>query len=133
MVIFTCSIQHAAMNSGQYDYCGWMPNAPSSLQLPPPTTKGTTSKATMLQTFPDVNVTVNGMSTLWLLSKQSSDFVPFGQYPEDHFSEAIPCKVIKDFQGKIEVQSVIIKVRNDSLEVPYTYMDPTKEENSVAI
>uniref|UniRef100_A0A3Q3G9C4 Lipoxygenase domain-containing protein n=1 Tax=Labrus bergylta TaxID=56723 RepID=A0A3Q3G9C4_9LABR len=101
--------------SSQYDYCGWMPNAPSSLQLPPPTTKGTTSKATMLQTFPDVNVTVNGMSTLWLLSKQSSDF-----YPEDHFSERFPA-------------SVIIKVRNDSLEVPYTYMDPTKEENSVAI
>ncbi|XP_060914742.1 hydroperoxide isomerase ALOXE3-like [Labrus mixtus] len=133
MVIFTCSIQHAAVNSGQYDYGGWMPNTPSSLQLPPPTTKGTTSKVTMLQTFPDVNVTVNGMSTLWLLSKQSSDFVPFGQYPEDHFSEAIPCKVIKDFQGKIEVQSVIIKVRNDSLEVPYTYMDPTKEGNSVDI
>ncbi|KAM7010194.1 arachidonate 12-lipoxygenase, 12R-type-like [Tautogolabrus adspersus] len=133
MVIFTCSIQHAAVNSGQFDYGGWMPNAPSSLQLPPPTTKGTTSEATMLQTLPDVNVTVNGMSTLWLLSKQSTDFVPFGQFPEEHFSEEIPCKLIQDFQGKLEVESVTIEVRNKSLEVPYTYMDPTKEENSVAI
>lgn len=52
-----------------------MPNTPVSLQLPPPTTKGTTSEATMLQTFPDINVTVQGMATMWLLSKQSSDFV----------------------------------------------------------
>lgn len=59
----------------QYDYGGWMPNTPISLQLPPPTTKGTTSEATMLATFPDVNVTVQGMATVWLLSKQSSDFV----------------------------------------------------------
>uniref|UniRef100_A0A8C9ZDH5 Uncharacterized protein n=1 Tax=Sander lucioperca TaxID=283035 RepID=A0A8C9ZDH5_SANLU len=102
MVIFTCSGQHSAVNTGQYDYGGWMPNTPISLQLPPPTTKGKTSKATMLQTFPDVNTTVQGMATMWLLSKQSSDFVPLGQYPEGHFSEKIPCKLIKDFQGELE-------------------------------
>ncbi|XP_042340950.1 polyunsaturated fatty acid lipoxygenase ALOX15B-like isoform X2 [Plectropomus leopardus] len=133
MVIFTCSGQHSAVNAGQFDYGGWMPNTPISLQLPPPTTKGTTSEATMLQTFPDVNTTVQGMSTMWLLSKQSSDFVPLGQYPEDHFSEEIPCKMIKKFQGDLEVLSAIIKARNKSLDVPYTYMDPVVVENSVAI
>ncbi|XP_035850116.1 polyunsaturated fatty acid lipoxygenase ALOX15B-like [Sander lucioperca] len=133
MVIFTCSGQHSAVNTGQYDYGSWMPNTPISLQLPPPTTKGKTSKATMLQTFPDVNTTVQGMATMWLLSKQSSDFVPLGQYPEDHFSEKIPCKLIKDFQGELEGLSVVIKARNKKLEVPYTYMDPRELENSVAI
>uniref|UniRef100_A0A8C9ZZQ7 Lipoxygenase domain-containing protein n=1 Tax=Sander lucioperca TaxID=283035 RepID=A0A8C9ZZQ7_SANLU len=113
MVIFTCSGQHSAVNTGQYDYGSWMPNTPISLQLPPPTTKGKTSKATML--------------------KQSSDFVPLGQYPEDHFSEKIPCKLIKDFQGELEGLSVVIKARNKKLEVPYTYMDPRELENSVAI
>ncbi|XP_070769646.1 arachidonate 12-lipoxygenase, 12R-type-like [Enoplosus armatus] len=133
MAIFTCSAQHAAVNSGQFDYGGWMPNAPTSLQLPPPTTKGKTSEDTMLQTLPDVNTTVHGMSTLWLLSRQSSDFVPLGDYPEDYFSEKIPCKLIKDFQGALEVLSVKIKVRNRSLDVPYTYLDPTEVENSVAV
>ncbi|XP_076583499.1 hydroperoxide isomerase ALOXE3-like [Chaetodon auriga] len=133
MVIFTCSAQHSAVNSGQYDYSGWMPNTPISLQLPPPTTKGTASEATMLQTLPDVGTTVRAMSTVWLLSKQSSDFIHLGCYPSDHFSEEIPCKVIKDFQGELEVLSGAIKVRNKSLEVPYTYMDPTEVENSVAI
>ncbi|KAM7008635.1 arachidonate 12-lipoxygenase, 12R-type-like [Tautogolabrus adspersus] len=133
MVIFTCSGQHSAVNSGQYDYGGWMPNTPISLQRAPPTTKGTTSEATMLQTLPDVNTTAQGMSTLWLLSKQSTDFVALGQFPEDHFCEEIPSKLIVDFQGELEILSTVIKTRNKSLEVPYTYMDPTLLENSVAI
>ncbi|XP_061586510.1 polyunsaturated fatty acid lipoxygenase ALOX15B-like [Cololabis saira] len=133
MVIFTGSAQHAAVNSGQYDYGGWMPNNPISLQLPPPTKKGTASEATMLATFPDVNTTVRGMATMWLLSKQSSDFVPLGQYLEEHFSEETPCKVIQDFQKELELLSEAIKARNENLEVPYTYMDPEKVENSVAI
>uniref|UniRef100_A0A3B4FR53 Lipoxygenase domain-containing protein n=1 Tax=Pundamilia nyererei TaxID=303518 RepID=A0A3B4FR53_9CICH len=126
-------LPHAAVNSGQYDYGGWMPNTPISLQLPPPTTKGTTSEATMLATFPDVNVTAQGMATMWLLSKQSSDFVPLGQYPEDHFTEEIPRKILKDFQMELEDLSFVIKARNKRLEVPYTYMDPAEVENSVAI
>lgn len=59
----------------QFDYGGWMPNTPISLQLPPPTKKGEANEETMLKTLPDVNTTVQGMATLWLLSQQSSDFV----------------------------------------------------------
>ncbi|XP_077950774.1 polyunsaturated fatty acid lipoxygenase ALOX15B [Gasterosteus aculeatus] len=133
MVIFTCSGQHSAVNSGQFDYGGWMPNNPSSLQQPPPTTKGTTSEATLLQTLPDVNTTVKGMSTLWLLSKQSTDFVPLGQYPEEHFGEKQPCKLIKRFQAELKVLTAEIKVENLKREIPYTYLDPLVAENSVSI
>lgn len=133
MVIFTCSGQHSAVNTGQYDYGGWMPNTPISLQRPPPTTKGMSSEATMLQTLPDINTTVQGMATMWLLSKQSSDFAQLGHYPEEHFCEEVPLKLIGIFQGELEVLSAVIKTRNKSLEVPYTYLDPALVENSVAI
>ncbi|XP_031727291.1 arachidonate 15-lipoxygenase B-like isoform X3 [Anarrhichthys ocellatus] len=133
MVIFTCSGQHSAVNAGQYDYAGWMPNTPLTLQRPPPTTKGTTSEATILQTFPAVNATVQIAATVWLLSRQSTDSVPLGQYPEEHFSEKIPCKLIKHFQGELQVLSAIINTRNNILEVPYTYLDPKVVENSVSI
>lgn len=59
-----------------------MPNTPISLQRPPPTTKGMSSEATMLQTLPDINTTVQGMATMWLLSKQSSDFVSVCEFRE---------------------------------------------------
>ncbi|KAF7658086.1 hypothetical protein LDENG_00017920 [Lucifuga dentata] len=133
MVIFTCSAQHAAVNSGQYDYGGWMPNTPTSLQRPPPTTKGATSEARMLQTFPDVNTTVHGMAAMWLLSSQSTDFVALGQYPDERFSEEIPLKLIEDFQRELKALSASIKDRNESLEIPYTYLDPELIENSVAL
>eukprot|EP00064_Thunnus_orientalis_P023611 superscaffoldBa00009111_g23861 len=133
MVIFTGSCQHSAVNSGQYDYGGWMPNTPTSLQQPPPTTKGTTSKATMLQTFPDISTTVHGMSTLWLLSRQYSDFIPLGHYPNKHFTEEIPRKWIHDFQEDLKRLSDDIEARNKSLDIPYTYLDPAVVENSVAI
>ncbi|XP_073321845.1 arachidonate 12-lipoxygenase, 12R-type-like [Pagrus major] len=133
LVIFTCSAQHAAVNSGQYDFDGWMPNAPTSLQRPPPTKKGTTNEATMMDTFPDVNATVHGMAVVWLLSKQSTDFVPLGHYPKHHFTEETPCKLIKEFQGRLEEFEAHIKARNGSLGIPYTYLKPTEVENSVAL
>ncbi|XP_032433730.1 arachidonate 15-lipoxygenase B-like [Xiphophorus hellerii] len=133
MVIFTGSAQHAAVNSGQFDFDSWMPNTPISLQLPPPTKKGEATEKTMLKTLPDVNTTVQGMATLWLLSQQSSDFVPLGQYLENHFSEETPQQMIENFQKELAALSAAIKERNKTLEVPYKYLDPKEVENSVAI
>ncbi|XP_019717373.1 arachidonate 12-lipoxygenase, 12R-type-like isoform X1 [Hippocampus comes] len=133
MVMFTSSCQHAAVNSGQFDYGGWMPNTPLTLQRPPPTKKGTTSEATMLQTLPVINVTVQGMAVVWLLSRQSSDFVPLGHYPEDHFTEEIPRQLQKDYKAELDKLSTTINNRNKTLEIPYTYLDPKNVENSVAI
>ncbi|CAB1460032.1 unnamed protein product [Pleuronectes platessa] len=132
MVIFTCSCQHSAVNSGQYDYGAWMPNTPISLQRPPPTTKGTKDHI-MMQTLPDISTTVKGMSTMWLLSKDSSDFVLLGQYPEQYFTEGFPRIQIKGFQQELHLLSVAIKTRNDKLRLPYTYLDPANFENSVGI
>ncbi|XP_033828565.1 arachidonate 12-lipoxygenase, 12R-type-like [Periophthalmus magnuspinnatus] len=133
MVIFTCSAQHGAVNSGQYDYGGWMPNTPITLQQPPPIKKGTATEASFLQTLPNVDTTVQGMATMWLLSRQSSDFAGLGCYPDFHFSEEKPLNLIHTFQEELIQLSIKIKERNKSLEVPYTYMDPSEVENSVAI
>ncbi|XP_068583234.1 polyunsaturated fatty acid lipoxygenase ALOX15B-like [Cebidichthys violaceus] len=133
MVIFTCSGQHSAVNAGQFDYGGWMPNTPTTLEIPPPTKKGTTNEATMLQALPNMGIAANGMAAMWLLSRPSYDSVLLGQYPEQHFSEKIPCQLIKDFQGELQMLSAVINTRNMNLEVPYTYLDPVVVENSVAI
>ncbi|CAI5638824.1 unnamed protein product [Oreochromis niloticus] len=133
MVIFTCSAQHSAVNSGQYDFGGWMPNSPTTMELAPPKEKGTTTEKTMLETFPSVNTTVHAMATVWLLSKQSSDSIFLGQYPEKHFTERFPLLKIKEFQEELKKLSADIKARNSSLDLPYTYLDPEVVENSVSI
>ncbi|MBN3301453.1 LOXE3 isomerase, partial [Amia calva] len=133
MVIFTVSAQHAAVNSGQYDFHGWMPNAPSALQRAPPTTKGRSSAQQLLQTLPDVNVTVHIMEAVWVLSQPSSDSVPLGQYPEERFTEAGPRKLIQTLQEELKTLSEDIKTRNEKLELPYPYLSPEHIESSVAI
>uniref|UniRef100_H2MRU6 Arachidonate 15-lipoxygenase type B n=1 Tax=Oryzias latipes TaxID=8090 RepID=H2MRU6_ORYLA len=112
MVMFTCSAQHAAVNTGQYDLYGWMPNGPSTMQEPPPTHKGKADEASFLSTLPDVQTTVHILATVWLLKP--------------------PCTVTT-FQRDLIKLSEDIKDRNENLKLPYTFLDPKLVENSVAI
>ncbi|XDV21730.1 hypothetical protein PO909_026756 [Leuciscus waleckii] len=133
MVIFTASAQHAAVNNGQFEFGGWMPNYPTALRKPPPKEKGQTTEDTILETLPDVTTTVNGMAVLKLLSKDSADHYPLGYFPENLYDEEVPCKLIEDFQKDLRELSDLIEKRNKKLELPYTYLSPKNVDNSVAI
>ncbi|XP_039529072.1 hydroperoxide isomerase ALOXE3-like [Pimephales promelas] len=133
MVIFTASAQHAAVNSGQFDFGGWMPNYPTALRKPPPKVKSKTTEDAILETLPDVSTTVNGMAVLRLLSKDSADHYPLGHFPENLYDEEVPRKLIEDFQKDLGKLSDVIEERNKKLELPYTYLNPKNVDNSVAI
>ncbi|XP_039523271.1 hydroperoxide isomerase ALOXE3-like isoform X1 [Pimephales promelas] len=133
MVIFTASAQHAAVNNGQFDFGGWMPNYPAALRQPPPKEKGQTTERTIMETLPDVGTTVNGMAVLALLSKDSADHYPLGNFPEHLYDEEVPCKLIEDFQKDLGKLADLIEERNKKLELPYTYLSPRNVDNSVAI
>uniref|UniRef100_H2MRU5 Lipoxygenase domain-containing protein n=1 Tax=Oryzias latipes TaxID=8090 RepID=H2MRU5_ORYLA len=133
MVMFTCSAQHAAVNTGQYDLYGWMPNGPSTMQEPPPTQKGKADEARFLSTLPDVQTTVHILATIWLLSMQSSDARYLHEFVEEHFTEDFPKYKVTMFQGDLIKLSEDIKSRNENLRLPYTFLDPKLVENSVAI
>uniref|UniRef100_A0A3P9MCG3 Lipoxygenase domain-containing protein n=1 Tax=Oryzias latipes TaxID=8090 RepID=A0A3P9MCG3_ORYLA len=133
MVMFTCSAQHAAVNTGQYDFYGWMPNGPSTMQEPPPTQKGKADEASFLSTLPDVETTVLIMATVWLSNMQTSDRRYLHEFVEEHFTEDFPRYKVTVFQRELKKLSKEIYKRNRDLELPYTYLDPKLVENSVAI
>ncbi|XP_061586262.1 polyunsaturated fatty acid lipoxygenase ALOX15B-like [Cololabis saira] len=133
MVMYTCSAQHSAVNTGQYDFYGWMPNGPSSLQLPPPTTKGEVTQERILATFPNMETTVNAMATVWLLSKTFGDAVHLGDYPQKQFTEECSRLKIRAFQRELKKLSSEINDRNKNMEIKYTYLDPLVMENSVSV
>ncbi|KAM4595824.1 hydroperoxide isomerase ALOXE3-like [Fundulus diaphanus] len=133
MVIFTGSVQHAAVNSGQYDFGGWMPNMPSTMQCPPPTEKGKVTEDTIMAALPGRSTTCKAIATLFLLTRKYSDFVKLGDYPEEHFTEEKPCELIKKFQQDLTKLSKKIEKRNNKLDLPYEYLDPKNVENSVTI
>uniref|UniRef100_A0A8C5WDM0 Uncharacterized protein n=1 Tax=Leptobrachium leishanense TaxID=445787 RepID=A0A8C5WDM0_9ANUR len=133
MVIFTCSAQHAATNSGQFDFYSWMPNAPSSLRRPPPTKKGETTFQSILDALPEVNTTANTMVVAWNLSKEPDDKKPLGTYRNSCFTEEMPLKFIQEFQDSMVALSKDIQQRNEGLKLTYTYLDPNLIESSISI
>ncbi|KAI1898745.1 hypothetical protein AGOR_G00075540 [Albula goreensis] len=130
MIIFTVSAQHSAINNSQFDYGAWTPNYPSSMQQPPPTTKGSSDESTILEALPDVSVSALGVGAIWLLSKKASDSVPLGVFPEEHFCEEVPLKLVLAFQEELKITNESIKERNAALKLPYPYLCPENMENS---
>ncbi|XP_031824495.1 arachidonate 15-lipoxygenase B [Sarcophilus harrisii] len=72
MIIFNSSAQHAAVNSGQFDFSAWVPNIPTSMRLPPPITKGT---ADFLGSLGDVSTACHALILFWVVSDQDRDMV----------------------------------------------------------
>ncbi|XP_076843097.1 hydroperoxide isomerase ALOXE3-like isoform X2 [Brachyhypopomus gauderio] len=133
MVIFTVSAQHAAVNNGQFEFGGWMPNFPSTIRQPPPTRKGATTEQTFMDAMPDVNTTVNILSVLYTLSIKSSDHYPLGYYPEELFDDSGPRQAFADFKTDLDRLTAKFEKRNQNLNLPYTYLSPQNVDNSVAI
>ncbi|XP_066528979.1 polyunsaturated fatty acid lipoxygenase ALOX15B-like [Hoplias malabaricus] len=133
MAIFTVTAQHSAVNSGQFDFGGWLPNSPVSLQSPPRRVKGQATASSLLQTLPDVNVSVRGMACTWILSRKSEDFVSLGHHMEKYFTEPEVEALGNTLKEELKELSEKIKKRNEGKDLPYSYLDPDEIENSVAI
>jgi hypothetical protein len=58
---------------------------------------------------------------------------PLGTYPDEHFTEEVPKQSIAVFQSCLAQISRDIRERNQSLALPYAYLDPPLIENSVSI
>ncbi|XP_063158984.1 hydroperoxide isomerase ALOXE3-like [Candoia aspera] len=133
MVIFTCSAYHAAVNGGQFEMGAFMPNLPSSMRKPPPQMKATITLEEFLDTIPEMNVTSQVLSVLWVLRSEAFDMKSLGSYDEEHFVEEAPKLLITAFQDDLAHISEVIETRNKALTLPYTYLYPPNIENSTTI
>ncbi|KAJ1080476.1 hypothetical protein NDU88_000675 [Pleurodeles waltl] len=133
MIIYTCSAKHASVNSPQFDFYYWMPNAPATMRNPPPKTKGTATIENILKTLPEVDSTCRVMVLMWVLTRTSSDVVHLGNYPDQLFTEEKAALCIKAFQKRLSEISAEIQERNKDLPVKYSYLDPLLVENSVSV
>ncbi|KAL2090268.1 hypothetical protein ACEWY4_014956 [Coilia grayii] len=133
MVIFNVTGQHSAVNTGQFDFGGWLPNSPNSMQKPPPTRKGVANERLLLDSLPSVKITALGAVFRWSLSTNSTDFIRLGQFPDELFCEDAPLRIIRELQAELSILDNQIDERNKSLPLPYLYLQPKLIENSTAI
>ncbi|NXC63987.1 LOXE3 isomerase, partial [Aleadryas rufinucha] len=133
-VMFTCSVQHAAVNSGQYDLGAFVPSAPSSMCHRPPCEKGRAFLQHFLDTIPEVATTANILVVLILFSSQLKGRVSLASHtPKEQFMEAEPRWLIWAFQGRLEEIRDRIEKRNHLAELRYNYLNPLEMENSISI
>ena len=74
LMIFTASAQHSAVNFGQYNFAGFVPNAPAALRRPPPTKKGADYQD-ILESLPDKSTSAKTIALAFTLSQFSPDEV----------------------------------------------------------
>ncbi|KAL1276669.1 hypothetical protein QQF64_036292 [Cirrhinus molitorella] len=133
VVIFTASAQHAAVNFGQFDWYGWIPNSPSTMRMPPPQQKDQVDLKYIMESLPDRECSSKAVGTVWALTRVQKNELFLGMYPDMYFTEQPAKEAIKAFQHKLEEVTNTIKNRNEELTLPYCYLSPDKIPNSVAI
>ncbi|CAN0080276.1 unnamed protein product [Rangifer tarandus platyrhynchus] len=133
MCVFTCTAQHGAINQGQLDWYAWVPNAPCTMRMPPPTTKEDVTMATMMGSLPDVRQACLQMAITWHLGRRQPDMVPLGHHKEKYFSDPKAKSVLNQFQTDLENLEREITARNEQLDLPYEYLKPSHIENSITI
>ncbi|KAM4843355.1 polyunsaturated fatty acid lipoxygenase ALOX15-like [Thomomys bottae] len=132
MCIFTCTGQHSSIHLGQLDWLSWVPNAPCSMRMPPPTTKDATME-TLMDSLPNPYLASLQISFIWHLGRPQCVVVPLGQHTEEYFSSLEAKAVLKKFREELAELDKEIEARNASLDIPYEYLKPSLVENSVAI
>ncbi|XP_036307678.1 polyunsaturated fatty acid lipoxygenase ALOX12 [Pipistrellus kuhlii] len=133
MCVFTCSAQHGAINKGQLDWYAWVPNAPCTMRMPPPTTKEDVTMATVMGSLPNVQQACLQMTITWHLGRRQPDMVPLGHHKEKYFSGSKTKAVLDQFQADLENWEKEMTARNEQLDLAYEYLKPSNIENSITI
>nr|CAB3221299.1 arachidonate 5-lipoxygenase-like [Phallusia mammillata] len=132
ILIFTSSVQHAAVNFGQFETYKFVPNAPLAMRLPPHK-KGEANKQRILDSLPDSLMAGSAISVVFALSEYSPNEVYLGHFPERRFTEKIILDIQQNYMKDLQALEAKIKARNEKLEHPYTFLLPSRVPNSVAI
>lgn len=62
----------------QYDWCSWIPNAPSTMRRPPPTQKGVADVNLIIESLPDRGRSSWHLGAVWALSQYQDNEVRMG-------------------------------------------------------
>ncbi|XP_054457768.1 arachidonate 12-lipoxygenase, 12S-type [Anoplopoma fimbria] len=133
VVIFASTVQHAATNNGQFDWCAWVPNTPCTMRHPPPTDKDAVTMEMIMASLPDVSQSCVQMAITWHLGRAQPDAIPLGQYTEEYFSEGRAQELIDRFRAELKEIEKHIVSQNEGRGLQYLFLLPSRIENSITI
>jgi arachidonate 15-lipoxygenase len=130
MVLFTCSVQHAAVNFPQYDIMSYAPRMPFAAYAPAPTAKGGATVADYLSVLPPLDVAELQMELGYLLG--SVRYTTLGRYGPRDFTDPRVAAPLAEFQARLLDIGQVIDERN-RVRRPYTCLTPVGVPQSINI
>lgn len=139
LVVYTGSVLHAGVNFQQYEHFGFVPNAPATMRVPPPTViQKTISDAEWMKALPDFPQTARQIAVSYSLSRLLEDdeyLLPpdGGQWKEAYFVEPKARDAINAFHDALRGVKERIMVRNTDRGRDYTCLLPDQVPTSTTI
>ncbi len=128
-VIFTASVQHAAVNFPQYELMSYAPAFPLALYSPAPTSAE--EQGDLMSMLPSVDRAQNQILVLGLLG--AVHYTQLGQYNKGHFKDERVVGPLAKFKERLtEIEDEINK-KNDSRLMRYEFLLPSKIPQSINI
>ncbi|MFO0802378.1 MAG: lipoxygenase family protein [Gemmataceae bacterium] len=109
-VIFTCSVQHAAVNFPQYDLMSYAPMMPLASYRPAPASKAPATQDDYLAMLPPMDMAELQMELGYLLG--TLHYTQLGQYESDHFRDPRVAPLLEAFQQRLGAVNATIAERN---------------------
>jgi arachidonate 15-lipoxygenase len=129
-VIYTCSVQHAAVNFPQYDCMSYVPNMPLAGYRPAPTSKTGATEADFIAMLPTLDMAELQVELGYLLG--SVHYTELGQYGRHHFQDQRVSAPLQTFQKRMVDIGQIINERNQTRR-PYASLAPQGVPQSINI
>jgi arachidonate 15-lipoxygenase len=129
-VIYTCSVQHAAVNFPQFDCMSYVPNMPCAGYKPAPTSKRGATEADFIAMLPTLDMAELQMELGFLLG--TVHYTQLGQYRHGAFGDARVTPPLERFQKRVAEIGKTIAERNKTRR-PYETLAPGGIPQSINI
>lgn len=130
LVIYTGSVQHAAVNFPQYDLMSYVPNMPGAAYKARPEELEGATEQDFLATLPPMTEAMKQMNFLFLLG--SVHYTTLGNYGLFHFRDRKVRAPLKAFRSRLKNIGDIIELRNKERR-PYKFLVPSGVPQSINI
>ena len=130
MIIFTSSVQHAAVNFPQYDLMSYVPLMPLAGYAPAPTSKQGATAADHVAMFPPLDMAELQMELGYLLG--TVHYTTLGAYRPGYFDDPRLDQPLRRFQSALADIGQRIEQRNQT-RWPYPFLAPAGIPQSINI
>lgn len=132
MIIFTASVQHAAVNFPQYDVMSYAPTMPLAGYSPAPKSKTGATESDYLAMLPPLDMAELQMELGYMLG--TVHYTTLGQYDEGHFDDPRVAGPLQRFQVRLSEIGATIDGRNNLRQpYPYSFLIPSGVPQSINI